>query len=225
MDPARELDGFAYTDVPDPEKGAEGYPRMFLENRIYCSRVFRKLHVEVGARQDGLQVGEDRTATWLPWCSPLSVASIHTQAACLRNHSPSRNFCVAQVLHMVLYPRYGFDLPILSSDLVVLPNGKVSLAIIDACPVSEDLSLPPHYVQVGGGSTARPHARPCQAMLHGVDALMHVRATCVHAQGTTTHTRHTHTHVHVRHGCLHVGVHDACMDSHSGLMCGCPHPH
>lgn len=23
------------------------YPRLFLENRIYCSRVFRKLHIEV----------------------------------------------------------------------------------------------------------------------------------------------------------------------------------
>ncbi len=32
------------------------YPRLTLENRVYCSRVFRKLHVEVGIRQDGLQV-------------------------------------------------------------------------------------------------------------------------------------------------------------------------
>lgn len=32
------------------------YPRLLIENRIYCSRVFRKLHVEVAVRQDGLQV-------------------------------------------------------------------------------------------------------------------------------------------------------------------------
>ena len=32
------------------------YPRLLLENRVYCSRVFRKLHLEVGHRQDGLQV-------------------------------------------------------------------------------------------------------------------------------------------------------------------------
>lgn len=32
------------------------YPRLLLENRIYSSRVFRKLHLEVGLRQDGLQV-------------------------------------------------------------------------------------------------------------------------------------------------------------------------
>lgn len=32
------------------------YPRLTLENRVYCSRVFRKLHVEVGVRQDGLHV-------------------------------------------------------------------------------------------------------------------------------------------------------------------------
>eukprot|EP00955_Chlamydomonas_euryale_P061936 358234-Chlamydomonas_euryale.AAC.9 len=104
MDPHRELDGFAYSDVPDPAPGAEGYPRLYLENRVYCSRVFRKLHLEVGVRQDGLQV-----------------------------------------LHAVLYPRYAYDLPILAMDLVVTPAGRVSLAIVDACPVSPDLSLPPHY--------------------------------------------------------------------------------
>lgn len=57
VDPARELDGWAWSDVPFPESGEEGWPRLMLENRIYCSRVFRKLHVEVGFRQDGLQVG------------------------------------------------------------------------------------------------------------------------------------------------------------------------
>lgn len=32
------------------------YPRLLLENRIYCSKVFRKLHIEVAHRQDGLHV-------------------------------------------------------------------------------------------------------------------------------------------------------------------------
>lgn len=27
-----------------------------MENRLYCSKVFRKLHLEVAARQDGLHV-------------------------------------------------------------------------------------------------------------------------------------------------------------------------
>jgi phycocyanobilin:ferredoxin oxidoreductase len=35
---------------------ARRYPRLVLENRVYSSKAFRKLHVEVGVRQDGLQV-------------------------------------------------------------------------------------------------------------------------------------------------------------------------
>jgi hypothetical protein len=34
----------------------QGYPRLMIENRVYSSRVFRKLHLEVAHRQDGLQV-------------------------------------------------------------------------------------------------------------------------------------------------------------------------
>ncbi len=30
--------------------------RAQIENRVYSSRVFRKLHLEVAVRQDGLQV-------------------------------------------------------------------------------------------------------------------------------------------------------------------------
>lgn len=56
MDPAREWDGWSFADIADPPKGSEGYPRLQIENRVYCSRVFRKLHIEVAARQDGLQV-------------------------------------------------------------------------------------------------------------------------------------------------------------------------
>lgn len=48
----------------------------------------------------------------------------------------------------MLYPRYKYDLPILALDLVVVPGGRVSLAIIDACPVSRNKMLPQHYMQV-----------------------------------------------------------------------------
>jgi len=104
-DPARELEGWSYGDVPFPEKGAEGYPRLLIENRVYCSRVFRKLHVEVACRQDGLQV-----------------------------------------VHVVMYPRYAYDLPIWAMDVVVI-KGVVTLAIVDACPVRDKLALPFLYLQ------------------------------------------------------------------------------
>jgi hypothetical protein len=42
--------------------------------------------------------------------------------------------------------RYDFDIPILAMDLVAA-GGAVTLAIIDACPVSSRLTLPQHYVQ------------------------------------------------------------------------------
>ena len=39
-----------------PERSEPGWPALRLENRVYSSRVFRKLHMELGTRQDGLQV-------------------------------------------------------------------------------------------------------------------------------------------------------------------------
>jgi phycocyanobilin:ferredoxin oxidoreductase len=92
--------------LPDPvDKEDPAYPRLQVENRAYSSYAFRKLHLEVAVRQDGLQV-----------------------------------------VHCVMYPKPEFDLPILSLDLVA--NGdRVSLAIIDPCPVTGNLSLPPFYVK------------------------------------------------------------------------------
>ena len=55
------------------------------------------------------------------------------------------------VLHVVLFPRYKYDLPILAMDVVVMPGGRVSLAVIDACPVNKNMTLPPHYMQVRSG--------------------------------------------------------------------------
>ena len=47
---------WSYMDLPDPEKGAPGYPRLLIENRAYATKAFRKLHLELAHRQDGLQV-------------------------------------------------------------------------------------------------------------------------------------------------------------------------
>lgn len=104
LDPEGE-DPFAFRSLPDPQKGEPGYPRLQLENRAYWGRAFRKLHIEVASRQDGLQV-----------------------------------------FHCVMYPRVNFDLPILSMD-VVANQGRVSLAIVDPCPVTPNLELPPFYEQ------------------------------------------------------------------------------
>ena len=38
------------------QQNIDTYPRLQIENRIYCSRVFRKLHLEIATRQDGLHV-------------------------------------------------------------------------------------------------------------------------------------------------------------------------
>ena len=56
LDKDKHSGKWSYMDLPDPAKGAEGYPRMLIENRAYCTKVFRKLHIELAHRQDGLQV-------------------------------------------------------------------------------------------------------------------------------------------------------------------------
>jgi phycocyanobilin:ferredoxin oxidoreductase len=56
-DPGNEKwGGWAHVDAPDPRRGEQGYPRLQVENRAYCSRAFRKLHLELARRQDGLNV-------------------------------------------------------------------------------------------------------------------------------------------------------------------------
>lgn len=88
----------------DPTRDDPRWPRLRIENRAYSSYAFRKLHLEIAVRQDGLQV-----------------------------------------VHCVMYPHLEFDLPILSLDMVA-SDGRVSLGIIDPCPVTRNLSLPPHFV-------------------------------------------------------------------------------
>lgn len=92
-------------NLPDPPKEDPAWPRMQIENRVYQSYCFRKLHMEVVVKQDGMQV-----------------------------------------LHCVMYPRNTFDLPILSMDVVAY-KGRPSFLIIDPCPVTTNLSLPPLYAQ------------------------------------------------------------------------------
>ena len=46
-----------------------------------------------------------------------------------------------------MFPRLTFELPILSMDIVATAGGRVSLAIVDPCPVTPDLRLPPFYEQ------------------------------------------------------------------------------
>jgi phycocyanobilin:ferredoxin oxidoreductase len=48
------------------------------------------------------------------------------------------------IVHVVMYPRPTFDVPILALDMVSV-NGSPSFAIADACPVTTDLTLPPDY--------------------------------------------------------------------------------
>lgn len=43
-----------------------------------------------------------------------------------------------------MFPRVTFDLPILSMDLVAM-DGRVTLAIVDPCPVTPNLQLPAFY--------------------------------------------------------------------------------
>lgn len=77
----------------------------------------------------------------LPTCP-----SISTSGLCLPIRPNSSYLPYCQVLHCVMYPRLEFDLPILSLDLVA-SSGRVTLAIIDPCPVSTSLQLPTHYLQ------------------------------------------------------------------------------
>lgn len=74
MDQSNTCGAWSYLDLANPAKGQEGYPRLLIENRAYCSRVFRKLHIELAHRQDGMQVRAwettrraCKTHAWLGW--------------------------------------------------------------------------------------------------------------------------------------------------------------
>lgn len=81
---------WGYADLPSPPKGHPKYPRMQIENRCYRSRVFRKLHIELAHRQDGLQVSTFYVTTsfqqpglkGLEVCFVDGLVSIVFQSAC-----------------------------------------------------------------------------------------------------------------------------------------------
>lgn len=91
LDPDHKVP-LSYMKLEPPERGQPGYPRLELENRAYCSRAFRKLHIEVAARQDGLQVFHcvmyPRLQFDLPILSMDLVASAETGAVSLAIADP-----------------------------------------------------------------------------------------------------------------------------------------
>ena len=56
LDPERFAGVWGYVDIKPPDRDDPRWPRMQVENRCYQSNVFRKLHLELAHRQDGLQV-------------------------------------------------------------------------------------------------------------------------------------------------------------------------
>ena len=57
LDPEQKYGDWSYRDLESQEtKDDPKYPRLQIENRCYQSEVFRKLHMEVAHRQDGLEV-------------------------------------------------------------------------------------------------------------------------------------------------------------------------
>lgn len=58
LDPDGEYGSWSFQDLESPVRGGEGWPRLQIENRCYTSRAFRKLHLEVAHRQDGLEVSD-----------------------------------------------------------------------------------------------------------------------------------------------------------------------
>ncbi len=73
LDPERRIGGLSHLDLPDPPQGerAAGWPRLLIENRAYATRAFRKLHLELAARQDGLQVLHCVLYPRLDWDLPI----------------------------------------------------------------------------------------------------------------------------------------------------------
>ncbi|GMH37566.1 hypothetical protein BSKO_05439 [Bryopsis sp. KO-2023] len=55
----------------DPEPTDPGYPRMFSETREYASRVFRKLHVNLAVRQDGVELMHIMMVPYLEYDMPI----------------------------------------------------------------------------------------------------------------------------------------------------------
>ena len=123
-----------------PERSEPGWPALRLENRVYSSRVFRKLHMELGVRQDGLQVAASHAQcvicskacqhhVFRKWICPASATAsarapiwctvVRGGHACLVAPTACASACQPmQVLHCVMFPRREYELPIFGLDVV-----------------------------------------------------------------------------------------------------------
>lgn len=63
------------------------------------------------------------------------------------------------VVHSVMYPRPSYAIPIVAMDVVSL-NNVPSFAIVDACPVTPDLTLPDQYDDLVHGLQTTYHMTP-----------------------------------------------------------------
>lgn len=121
VDPERTAGVWGYVDIKPPERGDSRWPRMQIENRCYQSDVFRKLHIELAHRQDGLQVCAHSILQLLKLscepvdqqhCSLIGIVSCRTNAA-LRN-TP----------HLALMHQHNASIPALW--LSLLPTKSLS---------------------------------------------------------------------------------------------------
>ena len=83
LDPEGEHGGWSYQDLESPPREDPRYPRLQIENRCYRSREFRKLHLEVAHRQDGLEASLQQSPSSQHWFKILQ--------RCDSNASPSND--------------------------------------------------------------------------------------------------------------------------------------
>lgn len=85
------------------QKEVDGEEQVYIENYVWESEKFRKIHLEVAQMKSGLDI-----------------------------------------LHINMYPRYDYDIPIFGADVVASPK-SVGAAIVDISSIREDRSLPEEY--------------------------------------------------------------------------------
>jgi len=95
--------------------------RLVVENRVYSSKAFRKIHLELAARGDGLQVLHCVLFPRLSLPGGLPILSMDIVAA----PAPSSGSNKGDNGHEI--------------------GSNISLAIVDPCPAKLDLSLPQPY--------------------------------------------------------------------------------
>jgi hypothetical protein len=85
------------------------------------------------------------TCSWAWAEAALPIDSVALQQAAARNSAHPAACCS---LTAARRPRpRSYDLPIFGLD-VVMAGGRVTLAVVDCCPLRRDLRLPAHYLEV-----------------------------------------------------------------------------